>query len=227
MLPNERPHVRPANLCWSYRSIPPRGSVTGWLAGPVVWAVTHWLGQSRPCRRWATRGQIDCEHCSEHARRTRWLGYLPLFETRGQQHVYGLADTHAARLDNIAVGTQLTLGRTGGKTDPIWVHIATGSDLVKRPPTLLERFKVIGDLGPWLLQLWKDPVLDRFFADVEKPVPQARAGSTRIQKADYRSEAEKLEAMRIGNLPAELLTAEEAVEHRRILDFLLPRRANP
>lgn len=161
MFESARPQPRPAHLSWSYRRIPPGGTLRGFVAGPLVGVHVHWSASSKPCRKKLTGGLLDCPFCSAELR-ARWLGYLPLFEHTGKRMVVTISETLGDRASALLFGTDVEFYRTNGARDPLRIRHPSDYSRSATPASLSKTGPQ--DIRRWLVHLWQDRDLAAFFA---------------------------------------------------------------
>lgn len=156
----------PLDRRWRCIPIKPGTDVRGWLIGPVVPAVVHWSGEaSKPCRHAMSGGKLFC-NCQRIPISTRKLGYLPLLSNHGERVAVILSNLVAAQAAKLKHGDPIKIGRPLAPKAPlqisVWPDYECGAEKTKR----VRKYEA-SDLQPWLLHLWGDALLTRFFTAPE------------------------------------------------------------
>ena len=160
MFDSFEPQPRPAHLKWSYKRIPPGGSLNCWVAGPLVGIPVHWADNSKPCRKKLTGGLLTCPYCVSELR-LRWLGYQPVWDQRGAQLVVTVSETVGPMCKVLAFGTATCFWRSAGQRDPLKVRVLQPLELGRFPDAWHRSGSQ--DIRRWLLHLWTDRELAAFF----------------------------------------------------------------
>lgn len=162
-------------LRWSFQKMAPNARVHACWIGPVHGLVTHHLGQTKPCLKDLTGGDLECPYCKNHLAK-RWRGYAPAVGFDSKQIVFLVGQTTGAALDATARGKKLVFGRGGGDTSPVAITDYPGIT----GNTVDKRFAPGGvyaegvDLLPWLLRLWELPDLVEWVATCRPLTPKGR-----------------------------------------------------
>lgn len=176
MFPNIPFDEVPLDRRWRCVPIKPGTGAKGWLIGPIVPAVVHWSGAaSKPCRHAMSGGKLFC-NCQEVPVAKRKLGYLPLLTAHGERLCIILSNLVAAQAAKLKHGDPINLHRCLTPRAPlqisVWPDYECGAEKTKK----VRKYQP-SDIQPWLLHLWGDAVLQRFFThpasitDDERAVP--------------------------------------------------------
>ncbi len=156
----------PLDKRWRCVPVPPGTDVRGWLIGPIVPAVVHWSGEnSKPCRHAMSMGKLFC-NCQKVPVSKRKVGYLPLLNNHGERVCIILSNMVAAQAVKLLHGDPIKLLRPTTPKAPLqlstWPSYECGDEKTKR----VRKYTPV-DLQPWLLHLWNDPLLSRYFENPE------------------------------------------------------------
>lgn len=154
----------PLDRQWRRLEMPAGAEVRGWKCGPVVPAIVHWNGEaSKPCRHEMSSGALFC-NCQKVKVAKRKLGYIPILHQNGERVVIILSNTVAARAKKLLHGDPIKLSRPTTPKAPIkiepWPSYEVSAETTKRV-----RKYVPCDIQAWLLRLWGDPLLTRYYAE--------------------------------------------------------------
>lgn len=158
-----------------FRYTPVRGGaqMTCWVIGPQVVCRTHFdrkKNQTKPCRAWATKGQLLCplgEKC-----RPRTISYLPLRVHKGDERIVIILSRTAAlhAREVLHQGTCLLLYRDAtGNNPPVRWKLLIGTDDPAPAITANVRRQTPWDIKPYLLHLWQDEPLARILGANWRP----------------------------------------------------------
>jgi len=164
----------PLERRWRVIPVPPGTDVRGWIIGPVVGAVVHWSGDnSKPCRHAMSGGKLFC-NCQRIPLASRKIGYLPYHNNHGEKVVIILSNQVAAQAEKLKHGDPIKLVRPSTPKAPlkieVWPAYECGEEKTKR----VRKWQPC-DIQPWLLHLWQDPLLTRFFNEPESIRPEDAA----------------------------------------------------
>jgi hypothetical protein len=138
----------------------------GWVIGPVVVAVTHWNGEaSKPCRNVMSGGALEC-YCKTSREKQRKIGYVPLISSDGERVVIIVSNGVAGQFEFVTKGAPVVLGRTLIPKSPVWWKGREVPEGQKAKNTQVQRMERI-DIRPWLLNLWDDGPLRRYYLGAE------------------------------------------------------------
>jgi hypothetical protein len=191
----------------------------------------HWGGKSsKPCWSSVTGGLLKCPRCGETAdksvqlepRKLRWIGYVPMVSQAKKREVVIVSETVGPRVKQLPVGCPVKFMRTAGKRDPLQIAVLRGKsmgdsyDELGAPPKFSH--SIHGeDITEWLLDLWDEPELSKFFkAKVGASELEHVATGTNGHKNDYQTQQP-------GADPVDLhkVIGEYSDEERRKADALL------
>ena len=174
------PLFRPAppptpELHWAYQVMKPNARVNAVWIGPVHGLTTHHLGQTKPCLKELSAGDLDCPFCKNHLAK-RWRGYAPAVDFGSKQVVFLVGQTTGAVLDRTPRGKRLTFGRGPGDTSPVAVvdYPGIAGNAIDKRFTAGGVYADGVDLLPWLLRLWEIPDLTEW---VETCRPLTKKGA--------------------------------------------------
>jgi len=162
MFPSVEFETLPPELRWRCERIEAGGTVSGWIAGPMVGIRGHWDGfRTQPCRAHLTGGAMLCD-CQVKPMNNRVVGYVPLLTRDREKLVVIVSAGVAKRVKEIKPGTPVKFGRTLKKKTPLTVELlrdeALGVEDTKRMKHI-----ACHDISSYLLHLWQDEQLTRFF----------------------------------------------------------------
>lgn len=204
---------------YTREKVPPKSKRLGYLAGNVHGLVCHTTGQTKPCLKHLVNRNKKCALCDEH-RPIDWRGYVPLRDESGKPVTVIITALVADVVDKIKPGSAVMWGRGEDKFDSVWVMERSGALPWSRwwPDK-----QPADDMAPWLCALWKMPevlpLLRTHFAKVpQAAVTEAEALPTAI--VDETDPAVRALRKVMKTKPASELTAGEAVEVNRVMDYL-------
>jgi hypothetical protein len=187
----------------------------------MVAAMTHHFKSSKPCCEWLTNGEVPC--VLHQSCRLDWLGYLPVYHEGGRPLIVGVREYNVNAVAAIKVGEGITLMKGEDKHGAISVFPAPslGKYSSGRPGPL-----VGVDITEKIIELWNVPELSAWWERVGRErIMTAKADSAKEQamydkEAEAQAEKDRLRAIK--KKAAHDLTASEAVDGARQLDFMLP-----
>lgn len=134
-------------------------TLNGWLCGPVVGVETHWLGRTQPCRHALTGGRMRC-YCQTSNLAKEWKGYVPLLDENGVQAFAIVGERFCELAFSIPMFAPVSVSRLRSAGSPVCVKQSAWTD---SPPPHDAGSRKPRDIRPWLLKLWKDDELTKWF----------------------------------------------------------------
>lgn len=204
---------------WTFDKVTAGTSFVAYKAGPTFWVNVHHMGASKPCVRILTMGDLPCAGCAA-GQRVQWIGYQPLYNESHKPIVVGVKDYQQEVIDAIAPLAMVRVSRSKEHKAPVVVLPVKGM-----APLQTARRDRDGkaDLGPWLLHtLWGNRDLAKWVElhqEERAAKVEDRTEPPEIVEPD--ANAEFLRRLQSSSKKALEITAYEAVETGRILDFTL------
>jgi hypothetical protein len=146
---------------WDYQRVENGKSVVGWKAGPVYGCETHYLGETRPCKRITTDSKLVCPIC-ESGEETIFRGYVPFWDTDYQRKFVLIPEDVFDLADEIECHQTIRISRPKGSREGNIVR-PDGWTLKALPPKYVNMGEI--DIVPALLTVWKDEQLRAWFEE--------------------------------------------------------------
>ena len=188
MFESHEPAFVPPHLRWKYTKLLPGTNLSGWLAGPFVGVIGHWVNGTKPCRLVMTKGALQCV-CETSPFAERWVGHVPLLDRSYRQVVIGIGPDAREILKTIPVGASIKASKGKAGTAPTMIH----PDDIGFPCERIDLDKP-SDIREWLLTLWGDTDLAQWIKDnpVATPVSEAHRPLSLKERRDLgKAEIEK------------------------------------
>lgn len=146
---------------WSVLKVKPGTALAqnGWIAGPAVWAYTHYRFRSLPCHTELTGGKLECPYCKVIGL-PKVQGYLPLYSEIGKPLIVVVQEYARAVVDRLPLYSPVRVRRQDDKWAQTVVEPARWTDKDWRPAS---GEPAPADVGPALLVIWKDAALINWF----------------------------------------------------------------
>jgi len=150
----------------------------GFLAGPVCGVMTHYSGNSKPCRDRMTAGQLACPYCADKWEPV-WRGAVPIYDREYVRRWLWITEDYYEAVSEIPLHAQVSITRDKDTHAPAVIR-PDNWRLSALPPSKDRAAPV--DLMPFLLRvLWKDAELWSFAAqEAEPPPPPASSSSAPV-----------------------------------------------
>lgn len=157
-------------LRWRCVKLEPGTTLRGFLCGKMKPVECHWVNESsKPCRLKITSGRLTC-YCQTEPHSLRTIAYVPIETREREQLVVIVPKTTAMTVKTFGQGDVLEFMR--GKRDKSPTRVRT----VLPEEMGIQRHQVIAkeaprDISKYLLHLWGDLALQKFFAAPQEPIP--------------------------------------------------------
>lgn len=161
MFRSRRPEKDRRGRFWDWLNPGLGKEIKAWLIGPLVGVETHWLGRTQPCRRYITGGLMKC-YCQTSKLVSEWKGYVPLLDENEVQCFAVIGSRYEEQAIKIDLFKPVIVTRLKRAGAPVMVKPSDWTD--REAPTANGKHVPL-DLRPWLLKLWKDEELTKWFAD--------------------------------------------------------------
>lgn len=180
LLPDAEVVKLPANLAWRIVPVESQAPIEGWYAGLAVRVAVHWVcGRSIPCRRLMTGGVLRCL-CEDKPMSTRVICYTPVIDRARAKWVVILSAIVGEKLRERKIGDVIRIGRPAKSRRPAWVEKLDDNIMGVRQTSTM---RATGgyDIGPYLLHVWQDAELSKFFnvefrKSIKSSYPEETAG---------------------------------------------------
>ena len=172
----QKPPAKGGHLRWGILKPGWGKKYKGWKAGPNWGFKTHHAPRSKPCVAKITAGALPCRWCSPEYP-DGFTGYLPIINDEGQKLVLLYGRDFEDIISDIPFGAEIQISKGGYQSAPV---IVVQKEWCGHPCPWLGRLKCQHDIRPFLLQLWKNDELKKYFGmePAKIPVPQCHAGVT-------------------------------------------------
>ena len=173
-------HDLPDCLRWRCDTVAPGTDVTGVIAGKLVPVRTHWNGEkTQPCRHAITKGKLYCP-CTHIAMRGTTTVYTPLYTQAKERLVVPASALVGFNISKYAPGKLINLARSKLRCAPLKLSVPGSADQEQSWVRNL-RQRCVADIELYLLHLWQDQELAKFFEVEFRPSIKTVVG---FQKSD-------------------------------------------
>jgi hypothetical protein len=158
----------PDYLKWRTLPLKPGESIEGWIAGPVVPVLCHWVRRrSFPCMVHMTSGKLPCQ-CQLKPTSLRLVGYCPLIDKYKERYVIVLSPLITRAVQQIKAGTCIKFSRPTTAKRPLW-HVVLPDTHISGEMSKKMRQISVHDISEYLLHLWQDKALCEHFGKEHRP----------------------------------------------------------
>jgi hypothetical protein len=166
-LEGQKPPRAQEYLRWTILRLGFNKRIRGWKAGPNLGFATHCTPFSKPCKDKLTNGGLSCKWCGPEFPLS-FTGYCPLIDESGEKLVGLYGRDSEDLISEIQFGAEIEVRKGPSKNSP---YKYSHRGWCGHPCPWLGRLKVQHDIGPFLLQLWKDDELKAYFGMTPQGVP--------------------------------------------------------
>lgn len=166
-LEGQKPPRTQEYLRWTILKLGFNKKTRGWKAGPNLGFVTHCTPFSKPCKSEITNGNLPCKWCDPQFP-TSFTGYCPFIDESGDKIVGLYGRDSEDVISEIPFGAEIQIRKGASKNAP---YKYVTREWCGHPCPWLGKLKVQHDIGPFLLQLWKDDELKQYFGMAPECVP--------------------------------------------------------
>jgi hypothetical protein len=159
MFDSQEPDFKADHLRWTTLKLFPGKKIRGWKGGPPNGFKTHHVGTSKPCKDKISKGSLECNYCAGKLR-LGFTGYMPFISEDGDRLVVVYGRDFHTRAKEIPFGSPILVKKANSKNGVVSVTI---SDWSVQPCPWLVNKKKQHDIRPWLLQLWGEEDLKKYF----------------------------------------------------------------
>lgn len=204
---HQRPNMTGEHLRWNIEQPEQGGKLQGWICGPQVGLCTHHAGVTKPCKSKLTGGKLSCQWC-QPAFGESYNTHLPWIDEHGQKNVTIFGREMENYLATLSFGSAIVISKKKYKAAKILV---TSKEWSSRPCPWLSRMSGQSDIRPFLLMMWKDSELIKFFGLEPDHIPLPSTGTVQSKKAeldpDDLAQAKKTLHNRIGHWKSPMVEA--------------------
>jgi len=168
-------------LHWHAVKPPGGGSIRGVCCGKMMAFECHWVQESnKPCRAKITGGAMEC-YCKTTPLSLRTIGYAPIETREKEQLVVIIPKTTAMTVATFRQGDSLEFSRAKRDKSPVRCRCGLAEE-VGTQHCLLVKSEKPRDIFPYLLHLWGDVALQRFFNSEQSPASTVQPNLLRVPR---------------------------------------------
>ncbi len=166
---------------WHAVKPPGGGSIRGVYCGKLMAFECHWVQESnKPCRAKITGGALEC-YCKSIPLSLRTIGYAPIETREKEQLAIIVPKTTALTVSTFAQGDSLEFMRAKREKSPVRCRCGLAEEVGSQHCLVVKQEKP-RDIFPYLLHLWGDVALQRFFSVEESPATTVQANLLRLPR---------------------------------------------
>lgn len=193
----------------------------GWVAAKPYWCKAHTSDKgSKPCLKWITNGALPCPRCSPTNKPTR-IAYVAIY--RESDLHPGLVVCHESTEDllvELHYGLYVMVQRELGDTSSVAVRRAMAQKPFSSRKSSRQRE---ADLTLSLLTMWKITELTSWYESKFGAPHQSTPKQEATPKQEKPASVAKVSVNTFPEKAGHELTPGEAVEARRVFDYILQR----
>jgi hypothetical protein len=154
----------------------------GYLAGECYGCNGHRTYAHKPCHRFLTEGELSCPLCAS-GMVPEWRGYVPVWDRDFALRYALINETYLESVDMIPFGAQVVLSRAKPVKSPLVIRAAEDRLMRALPDKLPYNTPV--DMYAICRLLWKDPVIDAWYATTHARDAGRAASAPPLNPTDF------------------------------------------